>query len=153
VAAALCGLCASPAADVDDDWAWRFVCMDTLGTCPVRDDTHTITITQVAPSIINATVTSSDDIRGVICNDQILWLETGTGTDNGCWTLNAGVNQFNQRSTADQGNRLCLGVAARSGTALPTVPDCTDLQALFAAQGAAGFRTCPPAPPAAPGGP
>ncbi len=150
-AAVLCGLCASPTADVDGDWDWRFVCMDASGTCPVRDDTHTITMTQVATAIIDVTVPNSDDIRGTHCNNEINWAETGTGTDNGCWVFDPAVDQFNQRSTADQGQRLCLGVAARSGTTLPTVPDCTTLQNLFNAQGAAGFQVCPPAPPAPPG--
>ena len=140
--AASCAACASPPMDVTGDWQWEYICKDVSGSCPVRTVSTTMTI---ASSGVAVTVTPAgeDPLGGSVCNDTVSWAEAVVGgSDIGCFTFNAAVDQFNQRSWADNGNRLCAGVGARVGTALPPIPTCADLTG--------NFFVCPAAPPAAP---
>jgi len=61
-----------------------------------------------------------DDLAGTPCNDEHWWAETSvSGTDNGCWQFNTSETQFNQRSSADFGDRLCIGVGYEACSAAP----------------------------------
>lgn len=140
--AATCATCASPPVDVTGDWQWEYICKASNGSCPIKTVSTTMAITSSGVAV-TMTPVGEDTLGGSICNDTVPWAEAVVGgSDIGCFTFNAAVNQFNQRSWADNGNRLCAGVGARVGTALPPIPTCADLTG--------NFFVCPAAPPAAP---
>jgi len=137
--------------DITANWHWEYICLDTLGSpCPVKTENTDVAITQSGGLINVILPPGGDDLAGTLCGDEAWWAETSaSGTDNGCWKFDPAFTTFNQRSTADNGTRLCLGVGSKQGTPTPALPDCTALQNLLAL-GKNQFFQCPPAPPAAP---
>jgi hypothetical protein len=147
----LCATCANPPADLTGNWHWEYLCIDTLGSpCPVKTESTDVAIAQAGGTIAVTLPPGGDDLAGTLCNDEAWWAETSVdGTDNGCWTFDATFTSFNQRSTADNGTRLCIGVGYKSGSPPLAVPDCTTIQSLFSG-GPNSFFVCPPPPPGGP---